>query len=268
MPASMYVKPAMVQLWIQIAEDDLLYPAGTGTLVTYGNRQFLITAAHNIARKNVRGVIVGAKIAFKIDKPFRRNVPVHSIDYDQIDFAAVELTYQQSLLLMESSRFLALDLDTPHVPPFHRKFAKLFGFIQSKNARKGNVLSSDAQTTEAELCFKHLRTERLMPFKDCLIGAVVDLRDKNWINSPGFETLRDYSGFSGGPWFYSEPFLQVAYLEFAGITLESVGTGRDGVLRFFGLNTRAIIEMMYVLYPDLAPPANSTKDPLGLKNVL
>lgn len=256
-------KPNAIQLWTPAInpgeKDPLLLPSGTGTLLTYGNRQFLCTAAHNVAREPIKQVLVGADDCFPIEKPFTRNITTLNVDYDPVDFAVVELSDNQSSRITETARFVNLDPDTPEFPSMKRLGVSLFGFLQSLNANEGLALSAQALNVPAILDERHLNLPKFQKQRRMFIGAVVDRRDRNFENNPLFQGQMDFGGLSGGPWFYSEPFLPNYYAEFAGITLECRTKVSSGVFRFVGLKARAILVMLHHWFDGLPAPRKPAK---------
>jgi hypothetical protein len=252
-PDSLASKDIVVPLYRR--REDFTEHWASGILLTYGNRQFLCTAAHALSDET-HSLVVGGASPFFLNS-FRRNVPKKhfTLEDDPFDIAVTELNRDQSSNATAGARFLCLDRDTPWSPKGgDRVLLCARGFLNSDNDHMPDATLS-ANLIEVPL----LRDEnylghdkRLQSYKHYYINGLYNPSAMGGVKKE-FRGNRAYEGMSGGALYYGDWSAFGLCIELAGM-LVMVKPAKRGAVRFLALRTRAIIEILHRFYSDLPPP--------------
>lgn len=222
-------------------------------LVTYGNRQFLCTAAHAL-RGDQHSLFVGGKEPFGLGV-FRRNTPKKGYTYDDdpLDIAIVELDRGQCSKALSGARFINLDRDTPWQPFGKRIFMEAYGFLNHDNGLESDrTLTANGIKIPMVVDENHLNHDkRLRPYKNGYVSAFFDPAKLGGVKED-FRGNRVFTGMSGGALYYGDWSCTGLYLELAGMLVEARPAKR-GCVRFLALRTRTLIRVLTQFYPDLSP---------------
>jgi hypothetical protein len=236
---------------------------GSGVLVTVGNRQFLVTAAH-VADENTRHHIIvgGAHKPFPIRRPFYRNSSGHSHSVD-LDVAVAELSHseQRTLLETESIQFINLDPNRSHNAKYLSCRYQVWGYLAKRNETSAPSWLLPANGLRVEIVRDHsvlLHDRQRMMNRSCFIAGTYRASETHFEGTNGgFKptTPEHFKGFSGGALFSEEPFCPGIYRQFAGICLEAKRRKGGREIAITGLNATTLCSVIQEWFHNKSAPS-------------